>query len=142
MIRGLIIRYCTQAFPLATCSLVRLYLQYYPFPTHKLIIWEKIVEPYLRWYPRTLTAKLKTGSRLYGNFPDPIHFYSYFFGEWEPAITAYYKRILRAGDVVIDIGANVGAHALLAADLVGASGRVHAIEASPSICARLQRNIS
>jgi FkbM family methyltransferase len=43
--------------------------------------------------------------------------------------------------VVIDIGANVGAHALLAAHLVGPTGRVHAVEASPRIFAMLQEDL-
>jgi FkbM family methyltransferase len=42
---------------------------------------------------------------------------------------------------MIDIGANVGAHALLAAHLVGPNGRVHAVEASPTIFRRLKRNV-
>jgi FkbM family methyltransferase len=88
-----------------------------------------------------VVARLNNGARLYGNFPDIIQVYTYFFGVWEPAITAYYKSVLRRGDIVIDIGANVGAHALLAADLVGARGRVHAVEASPSIFHRLKRNL-
>nr|WP_246602347.1 FkbM family methyltransferase [Falsiroseomonas tokyonensis] len=66
----------------------------------------------------------------------------YFFGVWEPTITALYRAALRPGDVVVDIGANVGTHALLAAHLVGPRGRVHAIEASPWIHARLRQNLA
>ena len=56
-------------------------------------------------------------------------------------MTAYYENILRPGDVVIDIGANLGVHALLAAHLVGPEGRVHAIEASPTIFGQLKHNL-
>jgi FkbM family methyltransferase len=123
------------------CTALKYYLQYFPITRGKLTIWDKFVSPYILTHQIEVVAKLKNGVRLYGTFPDIIHVYSYFFGVWEPAITAYYKRALCRGDIVIDIGANAGAHALLAADLVGARGRVHAVEASPSIFHRLKRNL-
>jgi FkbM family methyltransferase len=89
----------------------------------------------------TVTARLTNGTRLHGSFPDIIHVYSYFFGVWEPAVTAYYEKVLHSGDIVLDIGANVGAHALLASQLVGATGRVHAVEASPLIFRQLKHNL-
>jgi FkbM family methyltransferase len=44
--------------------------------------------------------------------------------------------------VFIDVGANVGYHTLLASSLVGGSGRVFSIEASPATFATLQRNLT
>lgn len=95
----------------------------------------------LSYHKVEMLARLKNGAVLYGYLQDTIHRYVYFFGVWEPSVTAYYKNTLRRGDVAIDIGANVGAHALLAAQLVGATGRVHAVEASPTIFQRLRRNL-
>jgi FkbM family methyltransferase len=43
------------------------------------------------------------------------------------------RRILRGGDFFIDVGANVGVFALLAASLVGAFGRVYAYEPNPAV---------
>lgn len=71
-----------------------------------------------------------------------IHTYLLFFGVREPVITAYIRSVLRPGDTVIDIGANVGAHALLAAHLVGPTGQVQAIEASPTVFRKLQANLA
>jgi FkbM family methyltransferase len=71
-----------------------------------------------------------------------VHGFLYFFGVWEPTITAIYRAALRPGDVVVDVGANVGTHALLAAHLVGPTGHVHAVEASPWIHARLRQNLA
>jgi FkbM family methyltransferase len=51
------------------------------------------------------------------------------------------NKILRAGDVCVDIGANIGYDSLLAAQCVGKSGSVIAIEASPAIYKLLNVNI-
>ncbi len=75
-------------------------------------------------------------------FPDTIQTYLYFFGLWEPAITAYLAATLVPGDTVIDIGANVGYDTLLAAHCVGPGGRVFAIEASPRVFGLLSENLA
>jgi FkbM family methyltransferase len=46
-------------------------------------------------------------------------------------IALWLQRTLRTGDVVIDIGANVGIYSELAAAVVGPSGHVYAIEPGP-----------
>jgi FkbM family methyltransferase len=55
----------------------------------------------------------------------------------------YFKGLspLREGDVVVDVGANIGAFSVVAARQVGASGRVIAYEPDPDICRRLRDNI-
>lgn len=63
-------------------------------------------------------------------------------GQYEIATTRVFRAVLRRGDGVIDAGANVGYFTLLAAGLVGATGQVHAFEASPSIMPLLRRNVS
>ena len=65
----------------------------------------------------------------------------YFCGVWEPAITSFVRQTLQAGDVFVDIGANIGYYSCLAAKLTGSTGRVHAIEASPTICTILEENL-
>lgn len=51
-------------------------------------------------------------------------------------------ELLQPGDVFVDVGANVGFFALLAARRVGASGRVVAYEAVPDNAAAIRRNVS
>lgn len=113
-----------------------------PIAAGKDALWEHLVRRPLGSRQMAFEAHAAFGARFLGDFPDTIQMNLYFFGIWEPTITAYYRSILRSGDTVIDVGGNVGAHALLAAHLVGPAGTVHAIEASPSICARLERNIA
>jgi len=57
------------------------------------------------------------------------------FGEYEPRQSALYCGLVRAGDVVFDVGANFGWFATLFAGLVGPTGRVHAFEPVPAIAA-------
>jgi FkbM family methyltransferase len=66
----------------------------------------------------------------------------YFNGEVEPEVQAVLQKYLRAGMTVYDVGANIGFFSLLAARLVGASGRVIAFEADPEIAARLREHVT
>jgi FkbM family methyltransferase len=52
-----------------------------------------------------------------------------------------HRRILRPGDLVLDVGANIGYTALVFADAVGPTGRVYAFEPSERIYALLERSV-
>lgn len=52
------------------------------------------------------------------------------------------KRLVRAGDLVFDVGANVGYTAALFSDLVGSSGSVLALEPSPRAFSLLSRSLA
>ena len=54
----------------------------------------------------------------------------------------FYKKYLRKGDTVLDVGANIGMIALLSAKETGANGKVWTIEADPQTYARLCENIA
>jgi len=69
-----------------------------------------------------------------------IDFSIWLLGSFEPETVRCYQRILKAGDVVLDIGANIGAHALLFAQAVGAHGRVIAFEPTDYAFAKLSKN--
>jgi len=50
---------------------------------------------------------------------------------------AWIASVVRPGDTVIDIGANIGAYTMFFADLVGPAGLVHALEPEPENFRRL-----
>jgi FkbM family methyltransferase len=50
---------------------------------------------------------------------------------WEASEQEVMRRLVRPGDVALDIGAHIGLHLVLLADLVGPPGRVHAFEPNP-----------
>jgi len=54
-------------------------------------------------------------------------------GMWEPQYTALFRRLVRPGDTVLDLGANHGVYTLIAAQLAGPAGRVHAFEPNPRL---------
>lgn len=54
-------------------------------------------------------------------------------GRWETAYTNLFSRLVKPGDTVLDLGANHGVYALLAAQIVGPTGRVDAFEPNPRL---------
>lgn len=60
---------------------------------------------------------------------------------WEPFETQIIMNELGKGEVVLDIGANIGYYTLLFAELVGEQGKVFAFEPDPTNFRLLQRNV-
>jgi FkbM family methyltransferase len=71
-----------------------------------------------------------------------IDFSIWLLGAFELATVRAYQRILRPGDIVLDIGANIGAHTLHLAQAVGAEGKVWAIEPTDYAIGKLKSNIA
>lgn len=87
------------------------------------------LDDYLTRHPVTAAAHTIDGIA----FPnvtttDIIQRYLYLFGTWEPHLTAWIHQRLTPGATFIDVGANIGYYSLLAAHLVGPTGRVVAVE--------------
>jgi len=61
--------------------------------------------------------------------------------KYEPYLTELMLSKIKVGDVVLDIGANIGYYAVLFADKVGKKGKVIAIEPDPINFEILQKNI-
>lgn len=73
-----------------------------------------------------------------------IHTDLFLYKKREPLCTNYlmHSGILKEGDVVLDIGANIGYYALAEAKLVGETGKVYAIEPVASNFQLLQKNVN
>jgi FkbM family methyltransferase len=85
------------------------------------------------------------GHKIYlaGRFAPSVSFSSGLLAErYEQDTVNIYKSTLLPGMRVVDVGAHVGLHALLAARLVGSQGKVYAFEASPDNFALLEKNIT
>ncbi|MFH5805575.1 FkbM family methyltransferase [Alienimonas sp. DA493] len=64
-----------------------------------------------------------------------------YLGEFERFETEFFCRYLQPGDVVYDVGANIGLFSVLAAGAVGPSGRVVAFEPAARPYSRLLENV-
>jgi FkbM family methyltransferase len=82
------------------------------------------------------------GSKMYVDSQDiGLTPYLLEWGIYEKYETELFKRLVKNGMVVVDIGANVGYYTLLASRLVGDKGRVFAFEPEPNNYDLLCKNI-
>jgi FkbM family methyltransferase len=84
----------------------------------------------LRFYPTNASAQ---------QWVDPYHRHDKHHGYAEET---FFRRYLRPGDVVVDVGANFGLTALSAFSAVGSTGHVYAFEPHPRIFRYLVGNIA
>lgn len=89
-----------------------------------------------RWRPLRVAAGPAQGLRLDPGAGDP----DAVAGLYEAPVQAAVAAELRAGDVVLDVGANIGFLTVLAARLVGPAGRVVAFEPVPANAQLVRRN--
>jgi FkbM family methyltransferase len=87
-----------------------------------------------------VVVRCADGRRFVLNARDPAAFNLIMIGTYDPRETVLLRRLLRPGDVCVDIGANDGWYSTLMARLVGPHGRVHAFEPSPITFELLERN--
>ena len=64
-----------------------------------------------------------------------------FRDSWEPWIIDALKKLLKQGDIVVEAGANIGAHSLIIGKIVGQSGRLYCFEPTNYAFEKLQINI-
>jgi len=62
-----------------------------------------------------------------------------YFGSYSLLVVNAMRRMLRPGDIFVDVGANIGYLSAVAADLVGPTGQVHAFEPVPEYFEKLRR---
>jgi FkbM family methyltransferase len=120
---------------------VRAFIRFSPFEIGKRAYWNYIICPVIvRCHIEYKTSTI-FGDRIVGNTKDLIQRNIYYFGIWEPYLTRWIGQRLSAGDTFIDVGANIGYYSLYASRIVGESGKVVAIEASPTIYERLMTHV-
>jgi FkbM family methyltransferase len=130
----------TSALTNAALTLGRSYVRHAPGTLGKRALLRGYLNAGLRDHPRQVVSRTRFGAVLAIDTQDLIQRYIHLFGVWEPHMTAWLQRRLRPGDGFIDVGANIGYYSLLASRLVGPTGNVVAIEASPDFDRILREN--
>jgi FkbM family methyltransferase len=125
----------------ALIPLARAGVRYPVRRTWSVALWWYVVEPYFAWHAHDFVARPTFAARMGGNSREILQQHVYYFGEWEPDLTAWVRETLRNGDGFIDVGANVGYFTLLAASTVGPAGRVVAVEPAPGLYRQLVTNV-
>jgi FkbM family methyltransferase len=120
-------------------SPVRSYFRYFPVPSGKRFLWRNVA-CHVRWLEYWTTATTLFGSKLHVDPRDDVGRCIYYFGVWEPNLTAWITRALSPGDTFVDVGAHVGYFSTLAAGIVKEQGSVVSIEGMPRTCDLLRAN--
>jgi FkbM family methyltransferase len=77
--------------------------------------------------------------RFYVNVGEPLGVQAFFFAN---LCTVWFTgSLVRPGDTFVDAGANAGHYTFLAASVVGAGGRVVAVEAHPEFASLIERSV-
>jgi FkbM family methyltransferase len=92
--------------------------------------------------PRTALTSLHDGQVI---FVDPLDEQLtpsiVAYGRWESWIERAIRQLIKPGDRVIEVGANVGYYTLIMGAMIGPTGRLDAYEANPQIARLLRRSV-
>lgn len=86
--------------------------------------------------------EISPGLRLFIDLSDQIVGMGVLRGRYETEEMEFVRQHVRAGDTVLDIGANIGFFTINLADMVGRGGKVYAFEPSPRVGDLLERSVA
>jgi FkbM family methyltransferase len=128
--------------PLRRAAL-RCVLRRYPFYSGYFVLLEKPLIRALGPKGRpgeVATTRTRDGLRMLVRVDDLDGYCIDLLGDCDPRITWICRRLLRPGDVFLDIGANYGRYGLVAARAVGPTGRVLAFEPQPALAEMIRQS--
>lgn len=118
----------------------RALLRYVRVERFRRLLWDRLVTPRLGRHRHQFTVRTEFGSRIRGDTDQFGERRIYYCGLFEPNLTRWLSGRLAPGETFVDVGANIGYFSLLAHRL--GAGRIVAIEASPAVFEKLQRNLA
>ncbi len=114
----------------------------YPFYKGRgWFVFLNIIQKYLKSLPSQLGVSLYDGQIIFINPQEYIGAMIYFFGDLDPKISWCIKKILRKGDLFIDVGANCGIETIPASKIVEEDGVVHTFEPNYNCLNMLKKSL-
>ncbi|MEK7087609.1 MAG: FkbM family methyltransferase [Patescibacteria group bacterium] len=101
----------------------------------------KLLRGFLTIIPNRMTVRILQGKLKGKKWIKGSGVNGYWLGSYERKQTKIFEKTVNKGDVVFDIGANVGFYSLLAAEIVGSSGKVFSFEPLPENVKFLKKHI-
>lgn len=98
----------------------------------------KVINNFIISYLKTNFAEVQ-GHKMFLDSKDSL--YLSIHGIHEPFVTEFVKKEVKKGNVVLDIGANIGYYTLIFAKMVGEDGKVFAFEPDPTNFSLLKKNV-
>ncbi|MGA2680772.1 MAG: FkbM family methyltransferase [Candidatus Bathyarchaeia archaeon] len=97
----------------------------------------------LKYLPKKTIACVNNSKMYLYPRQGGINYDLYLYRKREPLCTDFliHSCILKEGDVVLDIGANIGYYVLIESQLVGKTGKVYAVEPVTTTFELMQRNL-
>jgi FkbM family methyltransferase len=99
---------------------------------------EKVIGHVSKW---VITEIFDGSAKIWVDLADKYVAFGCLIDDYEPLETAAFRRLLRPGFHVVDVGANVGWFTFLAAQCTGQEGRITAIEPSIPTVDYLRRSV-
>ncbi len=100
------------------------------------------IRPYYNQFLEILYWRRGLARKMDGSEPIRIRPTSrYFINDFEAELLRFVRKVVRPGDVVLDIGANIGIFTILLARWVGSGGHVYAFEPAVETRAVLQDHL-
>jgi len=89
-------------------------------------------------WPWPVRCRIRSGQTMYLDLRSTVGRTLFMQGEFDPGVFRPLGQCLQKGDTFLDVGANVGYYSMLALQLVGPHGAVHAFEVDerPLCCLR------
>lgn len=91
--------------------------------------------------PTVVIREIAPGLRLFVDLSDQVVGMGVLRGSYETEELELVRRHVRAGDTVLDIGANIGFFTVNLAAMVGDRGKVYAFEPSPRVAGLLESSV-
>lgn len=102
----------------------------------------KIARMPLQCLPKNLVVPVIQGRLKGKRWLAGAHTHGCWLGSYELEKQSVFERLVKPGDIVFDIGANVGFYTLLASTMIGPTGHVYAFEPLPRNLEYLRRHIA